>query len=58
VGPKPPLCIGSILPSPLLFSRELPLLAQSYLEEHQEHNSAKTEGDQRDGEHFAGQPTD
>jgi hypothetical protein len=56
--PKPPLSIASTLPSPLLFPRELPFLAQAYLEEHQEHNSAQTESDQRDGEHFAGQPTD
>ena len=56
--PKPPLSIGSTLPSPLLFPRQFPLLAQSYLKEHQEHNCAKSEGDQRDGEHFAGQPTD
>jgi hypothetical protein len=46
-----------MLPSPLLFSRQFPLLAQSYLEEYQQHNCAKTEGDQGDGEHFAGQPT-
>jgi hypothetical protein len=56
--PKPPLSIRSTLPSPLLFSRQVPLLAQSYLEEQQEHNCAKTEGDQRNGEHLAGQPTD
>lgn len=56
--PKPPLPTTSRLPSPPLFPREFPLLAQSYLEEHQEHDCAKTEGDQRDGEHFAGQPTD
>jgi hypothetical protein len=54
--PKPPL--SGTLPSPLLFPRQFPLLAQSYLEEHQEHNCAKAEGDQRDGEHFAGQPAD
>ena len=56
--PKPPLSIRSTLPSPVLFSRPFPLLAQSYLEEHQEHNCAQTEGDQRNREHFAGQPTD
>jgi hypothetical protein len=56
--PKPPLSIASPLPSPLLFPREVPLLAESYLEEHQEHNRAKTEGDQRDGKDLAGQPTD
>jgi hypothetical protein len=55
--PKPLPSIGRALPS-LLLPRQFPLLAQSYLEEHQEHNCAKTEGDQRDGEHFAGQPTD
>jgi hypothetical protein len=42
----------------LLFPRDFPLLAQPYLEEDQEDNCAKTEGDQSDGEHFAGQPTD
>jgi hypothetical protein len=47
-----------VLPSPLLFSRQFPLLAQSYLEEDQEQSCAQTEGDQGDGEHFAGQPTD
>jgi hypothetical protein len=47
-----------MLLSPLLFSRQFPLLAQSHLEEHQEHNRAKAECDQGDGEHFAGQPTD
>jgi hypothetical protein len=46
------------LPSSLLFPRQFPLLAQSHLEEHQEHNRAQTDGDQRDGEHLAGQPTD
>jgi hypothetical protein len=46
------------MPSPLLFSRQFPLLAQSYLEEHQEHYCAQTEGDQRNGEHLAGDPTD
>jgi len=54
---NPPLSIGSTLQSPLLLLRHFSLLAQSYLQEHQEHNCAKTEGDQRDGEHFAGQPT-
>jgi hypothetical protein len=54
---KPPLSIGRALPS-LLFPRQLSLLAQSYLEEHQEHDCPETEGDQRDGEHFAGQTTD
>jgi hypothetical protein len=54
--PETPLSIGSALPSPLLVPRELPLLAQSYLEEHQEDNCAKTEGDQRDPDRFAGQP--
>jgi hypothetical protein len=56
--PKPPLSIGSTLRSPLLFPGQFPLLAQPYLEEHQEHSCAKTEGDQRDGEHFAGQAPD
>jgi hypothetical protein len=56
--PKPPLSTGSTLPSPSLLPRQFPLLAQSYLEERQEHNCAQTERDQRDGEHFAGQPTD
>jgi hypothetical protein len=56
--PKPPLSSGRTLPSPFLFPRQFPLLAQSYLEEHQEHNCAKTDGDQRDGEHFADQPSD
>jgi hypothetical protein len=53
----PPLSIGNTLPSPVRFPRQFPLLAQSYLEEQQEHSCAKTEGDQRDGEHLAGQPT-
>jgi hypothetical protein len=56
--PKLPLSIGSALASPLLFARQFPLLAQSYLEEYQEHNCAQTERDQRNGEHFAGQPVD
>jgi hypothetical protein len=45
------------LPS-LLFPCQFTLLAQSYLEEQQEHGCAKPEGDQRDCEHFAGQPID
>src|SRR5919106_4439003 len=56
--PKPPLSIASPPAAPPLFPRELPPLAQSHLEKHQEHNRAKTERDQRDGEHLAGQPTD
>jgi hypothetical protein len=56
--PKPPLAVGGTLPAPLLLPRQFPLLAQSHLEEHQEHDCAETEGDQRDREHFAGQSTD
>jgi hypothetical protein len=53
---KPPPSVGGTLPSAVVF-RQFPLLAQPHLEEDQEHNCAKTEGDQRDGEHFAGQAT-
>jgi hypothetical protein len=56
--PKPPFSSASTLPSPLLLPSQFPLLAQSHLEKHEEHSCAKTEGDQRDGEHFAGQPAD
>jgi len=56
--PKPTLSIGGTPTSPLLFPRELALLAQSHLEEHQEHNAAETESDQSDCQHFAGQLTD
>ena len=38
--------------------REFPLLAPFDLEDDQAHNYAKPEGDQRNGEHLAGQPTD
>ena len=54
---KPRRSIGTTL-SPLLFPRQFPLLAQSYLEEDQEDHCAETERDQRDGEHFAGQAAD
>jgi hypothetical protein len=56
--PKLPLPIGGTPPAALLFSRQFSLLAQAYLQEHQERDCAKAEGDQRDGEHFARQPTD
>jgi hypothetical protein len=60
-GPRPPLGIGTPQRPPastLLVPRQLSLLTQTYLEEHQEHDSAETEGDQRDGEHLARQSTD
>jgi hypothetical protein len=56
--PEPPFSGASALPPPLLFPRQFSLLAQSHFEEHQEHGCAKAERDQRDGEHFAGQPAD
>ena len=55
---RPPLSIGASPVAPLRFPGERPLLAQAHLEERQEHRSAEAEGDQCDGEHFAGQPTD
>jgi hypothetical protein len=56
--PRPPSSGARTLASALLLPSQFPLLAQSHLEEHQEHSGAKTDGDQRDGEHFAGQPAD
>ena len=56
--PKPRLPIGYALRPALLLPRQLPLLAQSHLEEHEQHNRAQAERDQRDGQHFAGQTRD
>jgi hypothetical protein len=56
--PRPPSSGARTLASALLLPSQFPLLAQSHLEEHQEHSCAKTDGDHRDGEHFSGQPAD
>jgi hypothetical protein len=50
------LSIARTLSSPPLFPRQFPLLAQSHLEERQQHDCAEAERDQRDGEQFADHP--
>ena len=55
---QPALSIGGALPSPLLFFREVSLLAQSHLEEDQEQGCAEAECDQRDGQRVARRPAE
>jgi len=52
------LSIGGALPSPLVFPREVSLLAQSHLEEDQEQGCAETERDECDGQRIARRPAD
>ena len=56
--PQPALSIGGALPSPLLFPREVSLLAKSHLEEDQQQGRAEAERDQRDGQRIARRPAD
>jgi len=56
--PQPALSIGGALPSPLLFPREVSLLAQSHLEEDQEQGCAEAERDECDGQRIARRPAD